>query len=153
MCLCFGCINGGPCKTTNPQQHALWKSKVLKKEPDLVPRKNKYGNVRSQSSDGQTYSSKLECAVAEMLKARVAKDEIYDLREQQTVRLTEAGITYKADFSYRWGNDELVYVEAKGVDGARWRIIKKLWRFYGPAPLEVWKGTYKRPELSEVIER
>jgi hypothetical protein len=31
------------------------------------------------------------------------------------------------------------YFEAKGHEGDRWRIVRKLWQHYGPGPLHVFK--------------
>jgi hypothetical protein len=91
--------------------------------------------------------------VGDLLKLRVKAGEIRELREQQTVRLTRAQIAYKADFSYvDCETGKTVWVEAKGVQGERWRIIKRLWVEYGPGPLEVWMGRHQSPELVEVIE-
>jgi hypothetical protein len=31
-------------------------------------------------------------------------------------------------------------------------MIKQLWPYYGEGPLDVWKGSYKKYELVEVID-
>ena len=46
---------------------------------------------------------------------------------------------------------EEIFVEAKGVKTDRWLIAEKLWKFYGPAPLELWKGDWRQPKLVELI--
>ena len=147
MCGCFGCINGGPCKKENQRVHELWKKKVLRPE-----KKNKYGAVRTEL-DGVGVPSKLEAAVMGKYKLRQLAGEIRNLKHYETVELTDAKIKYKADGSYiDCATGEMNYIEAKGAEGERWRIIKKLWPYYGPGPLDIWKGSYRDPELVETIK-
>ena len=112
------------------------------------PSKNlKYGNVKSGG-----FSSKLESAVYQILRLREKSGEISNIRCQHAVELTQAKIRCKIDFSYRLNStDELFFVEAKGVETDRWRIIEKLWQFYGPAVLEIWGGTYRNPKTIRII--
>lgn len=108
---------------------------------------NKY---RAQRVGG--FGSKLESAVHDLLELRVRAKEIKDLKCQQTVRLTAAEITYRSDFSFvEIASGETVWAEAKGVETERWRIIKKLWAFYGPGRLLIFKGGYGNPKLVEEI--
>lgn len=94
------------------------------------------------------FSSKLEASVYAYLEAQ---EDVSEIKCQQKVYLTEARILYIADFSYlRCG--KLTYGEAKGVETATWRLKKKLWKFYGPAPLEIYMGSYARPYLAEEIK-
>lgn len=46
---------------------------------------------------------------------------------------------------------EPIFFEAKGHQLAPWPTKLQLWRVYGPGPLEIWKGTYKYPELVDVV--
>lgn len=34
----------------------------------------------------------------------------------------------------------LVFFEAKGFETEVWRLKRRLWKFYGPGPLEVWRS-------------
>lgn len=114
-------------------------------------RTGKYGRTR-WTNDGYTFDSKLESAVYDLLKVRQEAGEIEILKTQDVVRLSDAEITYRADFKIRNVQENRIeWVEAKGVETDRWRIIKKLWKHYGPGRLEIWKGTYKKPFLKETI--
>lgn len=115
----------------------------------LMFTRNKYRATKT--ADG--YGSKLESAVGQILLAKERLGELSDIKRQQTVRLTEAQITYRADFSYTETiTGKTVWVEAKGVELERWRMIKKLWGHYGPGRLEIYKGNYRAPKLVETIE-
>lgn len=114
-----------------------------------VKRRPKYGNKRTANG----FPSKLEEAVYNLLQLFVKGGEIKDLVRQPQVRLTKAGIGYKPDFKYtdcKTGED--VWVEAKGVETEGYLIRKRLWKHYGPGKLEIYKGTYRRPKLVEVIQ-
>lgn len=76
--------------------------------------------------------------------------EISDLRCQHSVYLTDARIQAIIDFSFIRGG-ELIYCEAKGFPTDVWRLKKKLWKQYGPGPLEIWVGTAKNFRLDETI--
>lgn len=108
---------------------------------------NKYNAIRTASGFG----SKLESAVYQILLLRQKSGEIKDIRQQVSVELSAAKICYKIDFSYEKLEGGLVFVEAKGVVTERWRIAEKLWRFYGPAPIEIWKGSYQKLRLVEIV--
>lgn len=111
-------------------------------------RRNKYGATRFEG-----FHSKLEWAVHQHLILRQKLGEISQILKQQTVLMTEAKIKAIIDFSYKdETSGDTVYVEAKGMNTASWSIKKKLWKFYGPGKLEIFKGTYQRPKLKEIVE-
>jgi predicted nuclease of restriction endonuclease-like RecB superfamily len=115
------------------------------------PRKSKLKNSRI-CTDGYWFASKLEAAVYLQLKRQVTLGEIEILKHQARIALTEASIIYVPDFVCRnLRSGHLFYVEAKGFATPDWKIKKKLWSVYGPAPLQIWRGTYARPYLEEVI--
>lgn len=146
MCGCFGCINGGPCKAATPQQHALWKKKVLRPE-----KRNKYGAERVVL-DGVGVPSKLEAAVMAEYKLRQKAGEIRELKHYETVELTLAKLKYKTDGSYvDCVTGVKCFIEAKGAECYPWKTYRRLWPFYGPGPLDIWRGSYKNYELEEVI--
>lgn len=102
--------------------------------------------------DGKTFPSRLEARVYETLKIREFAGEIKDVVLQPTVFLSDAKISYKPDFAATYTKTNLgFYVEGKGVATDRWRLIKKLWRAYGPSPLEVYKANGKNIYLDETI--
>jgi hypothetical protein len=102
--------------------------------------------------DGQNFASKLEAAVYQILKLRERAGEIEILATQETVYLTAARIAYKPDFTVMDKfSGQTVHVEAKGLSTPVWAIKKRLWAWYGPGALEIWKGKYSRPYLDEIV--
>ncbi len=86
-----------------------------------------------------------------MLKMREKAQELDSIECQVTTPLT-AGITHKTDFTcFDIKLGEKVWVEYKGFEDQRWRDIRKLWKFYGPGRLRVYKGYGLRVTLSEEI--
>lgn len=113
-------------------------------------RDSKLGNVRTEL-DGHSFASKLEASVYQLLKYRKLAGEIRSIQVQDHVHLTAARIAYVPDFRCEMADGSIEWTEAKGMEGPRWPTIKKLWRFYGPGPLHIWKGDYRRPRLAETI--
>jgi Protein of unknown function (DUF1064) len=113
-------------------------------------RTHKFGAEKA-TLDEYSFSSKLEAAVYQLLKFRLAAKEIENIEVQQHVYLSDARILYVPDFKCTDREGNSIYCEAKGFEGERWPTIKKLWKHYGPAPLEIFKGSYKAPQLIETI--
>lgn len=107
---------------------------------------NKYG---ADNSSG--FSSKLEQSVYRILQFKQKAGLIKNLRCQHSVSLTRAGIGCKVDFSFE-EKGKLAFAEAKGCETDRWRIIRKLWPFYAPGRLYIYKGHYLKPQLAEIVE-
>jgi hypothetical protein len=106
----------------------------------------KYGATRV-SHAGYSFASKLESALFDLLSER---EGVTELQCQASVYLTDARILYKPDFQFL-ENGVIRYAEAKGMETNSWRIKRRLWMFYGPAPLEIWKGSYQKLRLEETI--
>lgn len=103
------------------------------------------------------FSSKLENAVHEILKRRQAEGELTDIKCQQTFRLQDGdrtvSIKWKIDFSAtEVKTGKTIYFEAKGFEESVYKLKLKMWRKHKYATLEIWRGTYQRPFLSERIE-
>lgn len=114
-------------------------------------RKSKLGNTRVKL-DGYSFASKLEAAVYLQLKISLLAGEIKILAHQPRVSLTEARILYIPDFKcVDLKNNSVFFVEAKGFETPDWKIKKRLWEKYGPAPLHIWRGTYRRPTLVKIL--
>jgi len=113
-------------------------------------KKGKYG-AQKVSYGGYSFSSKLEAATYQILKLRMVAGEIKSIDCQVCVYLTKARVLYIPDFKCELTDGQIIYVESKGFEAARWPTIKKLWLWYGPAPLEIYKGNYDRPFLAETI--
>ena len=117
----------------------------------LKRKKSKFGNIKTPL-DGHSFASKLEASVYQIIKIREKSGEIELLQTQDHVYLTRARIGYIPDFKCKClRTGDIFHVEAKGYAGERWAIIKKLWLYYGPNKLEIWTGSYSRPELTEEI--
>lgn len=111
-------------------------------------KRNKFGATRTP--DG--FPSKLEAAVYQLLLLRERMGEIKNISRQPSVKLTRAAIGYKPDFKYiDCKTGETVHVEAKGQETEGYSIRKRLWKYYGPGRLEIYKGHYRRPGLQEVV--
>lgn len=108
---------------------------------------NKFRAIRTNG-----FSSKLESAVYEILKLREKAGEISDIQQQASVDLG-FDIRWKVDYSFTVRETgKRFWAEAKGIETDRYRICLKLWRGgQGPGPLEIWKGSYQKPKLVEII--
>lgn len=117
------------------------------------PKRNKF---KAKATNG--FPSKLESAVYDLLLVRQNVGEIREIKRQQTVVLQagprETRIAWKVDFSCEEiASGQELYIEAKGIETAEYRLKLKLWRANPPGALEIWKGNYKRLVLAERIER
>ena len=113
----------------------------------------KYG-AKEVTKAGRRFDSRLESALHDYLLEQERAGEIRDIKQQVRVKLTLAEIVYIPDFSYiDVKTEKTCYAEAKGVETDVWRIKRRLWAFYGPngSPLYVFKGSYKKLYLHEVI--
>lgn len=112
---------------------------------------NKYRAVKV-TTDGYSFASKLESSVYTILKSLENEGRIKILQHQDQIRLTRAGILYIPDFRcISYLDNQEYWVESKGFETQRWPTIKKLWKFYGPGRLEIYKGSHQRPFLAETI--
>lgn len=112
---------------------------------------SRFSHIKKVKHAGIQFDSKLEHSVYELLLQRQAAGEFKSIQCQDVVYLTLARIRYEPDFKCIDQDDTPVWVEAKGYANERWPMKKKLWKFYGPGKLEIWKGTHARPLLDEVI--
>jgi hypothetical protein len=110
----------------------------------------KMGNVKVDL-DGYSFGSKLEAAVYKILKERLQAGQLRSIQVQDHIYLTRARIGYITDFKCTMESGDVYWVEAKGFSNDRWPIKKKLWKYYGEGPLHIYKGTYLKPYLDEVI--
>ena len=125
--------------------------KFVRKKAKTITMFRQTQKFRSVRTDGM--ASKLEAAVRQILFLREKAGEIRDIKSQCRVELTLACIATKVDFCFTdCSTGETVYAEAKGFETDRWKIIKRLWRFYGPAKMEIWTGSYSNPKMTEEIE-
>lgn len=137
---------------------------------------SKFNNKKIEHA-GIWFDSKLEKNTYDKLLLRQRAREILVVQCQDHIYLTDAEILYKPDFKCLdltsenksacirlpdpntddpqpvdfYG--EFFWVEAKGYQDQKWPIKKRLWQFYGPGRLEIWKspGWGRPPELDETI--
>ena len=114
--------------------------------------RSKLGNVRTDCRLGHSHASKLESAVCQMLQLREKAGEIDIVQTQSNVYLTDAKILYIPDFECEdKKTEQIFFVEAKGMETPVYRIKRRLWKFYGPGPLIVYKGSHDRIFEHETI--
>lgn len=106
----------------------------------MTNRRNKYkvAPVPERTWLGTTYASKGEMEVARQLRAMLDGGHLIELAEQSEVVLDPKG-AFKTVVDFRTvkqdGSTE--YVEVKGCQTKTWRITRRMWAAYGPAPLRV----------------
>ena len=106
--------------------------------------RNKYGARPARGLlTGRRFDSTAERDRGEELAALAVLGEIRALVFQPRLEL-EPSVYYKPDFSYERRDGDgwrLLYEEVKGVEDGRFRLLRKLWRLHGPAPLVILKRT------------
>lgn len=114
--------------------------------------RQKFNAKRTKCSRGHNHRSALECSVCE-LQLLMEKGGVRKLiQAEKKFYLGPARIGYVMDlYCQEQPSGALVGMEAKGMEVPRWKDIKKLWRAHGEFPLEVWKGSARRPVLVETI--
>lgn len=112
--------------------------------------KNKYG-AKKVSHAGLSFASKLEAAVYDILWWQLQRGEIDNLQMQKRVYLVRSPDVYYIPDFYFEIDSMPTYAEAKGFETPEWKIKKKLWNHFGPAPLQIYQGSYAAPRLVETI--
>jgi len=109
-------------------------------------------NSKKISHAGYTFDSRGEGDLFDFLKYAEMGGHITDITTQPNVHLTKARILYKPDFKV-WNKDLQLheYYEFKGFETAVWRIKRRLWKYYGPSTLYVYKKNRKGVFLHETI--
>ncbi len=112
---------------------------------------NKYKTKRTESH-GRSFASRGESDCYQMLQLMEKAGEIEVLQCQDHVYLTDAKITYIVDFRILDKTlSRMVWVEYKGFETPEWRLKRRLWKFYGPGPLRIYKGYGLRVTMTEEI--
>lgn len=113
-------------------------------------RPHKYGAVRTTFL-GRTYDSKAEAARAEQLKVEADLSLLRCVIPQPgTIKLGDDYMQFRPDFFVVDDNGKPRYEDVKGVETARFRLIRKAWAKYGPCELWVVKLKGKRWDLEVV---
>jgi len=113
---------------------------------------NKYKAISTMVGD-KNFPSRGEAALYQRLFFMEKAKEIEGLKLQPQEYLTAARIGYKPDFrAFDIKLGETIWHEFKGFETTDWRLKRKLWMFYGPGPLWVWKGNPNNISCVEKIE-
>lgn len=114
-------------------------------------RYSKYGNELEICGLHHAHASKLESAVCSLIQLREKAGELKLIQTQFHVYLSKARIEYIPDFFCHDSQGKDLFIEAKGYAAPTWPIKKRLWKAYGLAPLEIWGGNYRNPQLLEIV--
>ena len=113
---------------------------------------NKYKAIRTMV-DGESFPSRLEAQVYSELKLMQKAGLISELTRKCSVRFEGLDINYKPDAKYFClSRKQDVWVEAKGFETERYKLVKKIWKSVGPGPLEIWKAKGNRISVTEIIK-
>jgi hypothetical protein len=123
----------------------------------MWPKPKRQERMKGYQKTADGYGSKLEAAVGRLLELRERAGEIRNIKRQVSLVLQdgprEEKITWKVDFSFEDAKTgETCYAEAKGFETEVYRLKLKLFRAKPHGRCEIWKGTYARPRLEEIIE-
>jgi hypothetical protein len=113
--------------------------------------KSKYG-ARKTNHAGHSFASRGEAGLYDYIRALEQSREAKLKQVQPQVYLSDARILYKPDFlieDLKLGQD--VWLEFKGFETPEWRIKRRLWMFYGPGLLRVFKGYGRGLSLMEEL--
>jgi hypothetical protein len=102
----------------------------------LPRRANKYGAVSTHCRAGHFHRSKGEAGRCGDLHLLQAAKEIEDLKTEPRVMI--GPIAYRPDWTYTEKGVK-VTEDFKGVEGERFRMIKKLWPVFGDGVLRITK--------------
>jgi len=129
----------------------LMKHRLTITLPCRAAKQHKY-NAKKTVVEGQSFPSGLEARTWTYLRVLEQQKELTELSRQATVTFPIVDIKYKADMKYTNKKGQTVWVEAKGMEGDRWKIIKKIWKALGPGDLEVYKDRGNGLYLAETIK-
>lgn len=115
-------------------------------------RRKNYLGATKVVVDGHKFPSKLEAAVYLMLKRKFDDGLLLAIELQDKVYLTDAKILFKPDFRVTALDGSHYWVEAKGKVLPVFGIKKRLWKCYGPGDLHIYKGSYTKPKLDEIVK-
>lgn len=115
--------------------------------------KTKYGNKKTRHSSGYLFDSRLESDVYAFIVLLEKCKKLKDIKVKPNIFLTEARIRMIPDFAAaECESGKLIYIEAKGFETEVYLLKRKLWKFYGPGELHVYKRRGKAElTLAEII--
>jgi len=123
----------------------------------VVPKRNKYGvdispkGKAARTYRGRCYDSRMEMKYAIHLDYLVSAGDVADWIPQPSVQLGE-DTAFRPDFLVIEKTGIPYYVDVKGKETPRFRMIKKLWAKYGRLNLHVVKYVKGQLQTTEIIE-
>ena len=132
--------DGAPGRSmTTPMTTEQFRAQYGDKAPRGV-RRNKYGVAAKERRtwNGRVYASRAEM-LYDFIGLYPARFDGWAILHQWPVALGPAGIRTIVDFRLARDHKEDRFVEVKGVQTPAFRLKCKLWRVYGPGPLEIVK--------------
>ncbi len=108
------------------------------------------GHKRTELA-GQWFDSKAESEMYLILCKWLEDGEITAIDRQQTIKLTDANIGYRADFVITRPDGTKEAVEFKGLVTEVFALKKRLYKVYGPYKLLIYKKRGKQIYLDETI--
>jgi hypothetical protein len=112
----------------------------------------KYKQARA-TLRGESFPSKLEAAVFEILRLRVAAGQLDMLTRYDKVSFLDGFVSWSIDFwAIETKTSSPVWIEAKGYKCQKWRLFEKVWKDRGPGKLVLYMGDYRNPtEMPPII--
>lgn len=111
---------------------------------------SKYRAVRTHCGK-HAHMSKAEAECCGHFQMRERAGELVIEDSQPNVFLTLARLKVIPDWLIRYSDGRRVYADYKGAETKSWGRNRRLWKHYGPLPMEVWKKNNKGFFISEVI--
>lgn len=99
---------------------------------------------------GVTYDSKGEMQYAQWLETLRSGGEIVSIERQPRVCLADA-VKYRADWLVEYRDGRREYIDFKGHESDRFRVVKQLWKVHGPLPLRLVARNGSGFQTTEVI--
>ena len=130
-----------------PEEYEKYKQGEFEKKK--AKSKHKYGATPVREG-GRFFASKSEKYRWDELELLERAGAISNLKFQPVYLLTKSKIKYRADFSYLQDGEQITE-DIKGVWTSRFRMIAKLWEYYGPYKLRVTQRKGKRTEIKKEI--
>jgi len=114
----------------------------------------KYKQTRTTIRN-ESFPSKLEGAVFELLRLRVAAGELDMLTRYEKVSFLDGFVSWSIDFwAIETKTNTPVWIEAKGMKCQKWKLFEKVWKDRGPGKLVLYMGDYRNPtEMPPIIPK
>lgn len=134
----------GPAKELTPAQKQL-------AEATKRPKDARHKSTSTECNLKHRHMSRGEARCCDYFQFLEIQGLLKILKVQPNVFLTDAKLKVIPDWLLEYPGGDLRYADYKGLESQSWGRNKKLWKFYGPAPMEVWKSKGDRFFVTETI--